>query len=162
VSPGRRLAGRIAAAVIGLLLVASGLPGVVAPMLVWTHLGGTAVQVRGTALVHHPRSVSCEGWVLPSGVAPPVAVPGDRLSWALTTTAEERADSYRVTVKGGQCVDGNYWALADGDDEVWSGRADLSAMLDVGTHAVWVFLGGGLFVASWRTGRRTRDRRSTD
>jgi hypothetical protein len=162
VSPGKRLAGRILGSFLGLVLMVAGLLGVVPPVLIWTHLAGTAVQVRGTAMVHHPRSVRCEGWVRPAGVAPPVRLPDDRLSWALTTTAEDRAESYRITVHGGRCLDGDYWALADGDDDVWTGSVDPSALLDVAPYALWVLLGGGLFVASWRAGRRTRDRRSTD
>lgn len=157
VGPGRRWASRIVVGVVGLLLVVGGLWGAVPPVLVWTHLGGTAVQVRGTAPVHHPRSVSCVGWVLPSGVAPPVPLPGHRLSWALTTTAKERADGHRVTVQSGQCVDGDYWALAAGDDEVWSRTVDWSTLLDVGVRALWVPLGCGLLLGLRRGGRRTRD-----
>jgi hypothetical protein len=124
-------------------------------VLIWTHTAGSEVHVRGTAQVHTPRSgMVCKGWVLPPGVAPPVPYPGDRLMWALTTTGQDRADSYRVTVKGGQCADGDYWALRAGGGDVWKDTADPTALGYVGFRLLMAFLGGGLLVATWRAGRR--------
>jgi hypothetical protein len=142
-----------AAGLLGLVLLVSGLFGM-KPVVIWTHLAGTEVHVAGTDLFSYTDSShDCRGWVLAPGVAPPKPLIGNLL-WAPTTTAAQRAQSREVTVKGGRCADGDYWALRASDNDVWSRSPDFKAVGDVGFSGLLAFMGGSLIIGSYRGVRR--------
>jgi hypothetical protein len=148
----RTLAGWAIATVIATAIAVLFLGQAVRPTLIWSHLGGTPVSVRGAATNYWDRHGMCSGWVLPDATPVPVS---ELNGWRRPIYPDaSRPGVRRVDISGaGRCVDGQYWASPPGAHTAWPRSPSAGELL----HQLFnIFWGYFLLNLAMRAARRCR------